>query len=94
MSFIFLPNPLLDFQLRTVSAKDTYDAALKILAAAQALCPIGETGELYDSLHAEKGPVGISYVIAGTDHWIFPEFGSWNYGPEPYLRPALDSVKL
>lgn len=90
---IFIPNPLMDVQIRAVAADNTMEVANKILAIAQELVPV-DTGDLYRSLRTEPGPLGVSYVIAGTDHWIDPEFGSWNYPPEPYMRPALDRVQI
>lgn len=30
-----------------------------------------------------------SFVIIGTDHWIYPEYGTRYMAAEPYMRPAL-----
>jgi hypothetical protein len=90
---VFIPNPMFEHSIRIVAAEDTMAVANEILANAQDLCP-QDTGDLLDSLHAEPGELGVAYVIVGTDHWIFPEFGSWNYPPEPYMRPALDMVRI
>jgi len=69
------------------------DVAQQALARAQSLCPV-DTGELRDSLHIEDAPDGGKRVVAGTDHWLFPEFGTSEMAAEPYLRPVIDDLGL
>jgi hypothetical protein len=63
------------------------------LAVAQQLVPV-DTGELLDSLHIEDAPDGGKRVVAGTDHWQFPEFGTFDDEAQPYLRPIVDAIGL
>lgn len=52
-----------------------------------------DTGELKDSLHIVKeGPV--RRIVAGTDHWFFPEFGTSTSPEQPYLRPIVPFLRL
>jgi HK97 gp10 family phage protein len=53
----------------------------------EALCPV-DTGELLASIKVEAVS-DTAYVFVGTDHWIFPEYGTVNQRAQPYIRPAL-----
>lgn len=43
-----------------------------------------DTGALKASIHVRGNK-----VVVGTDHWIYPEYGTENMRAEPYMRPAL-----
>lgn len=43
------------------------------------LCPIGETGELLDSIHDTHPEPLVGRVNVGTQYWDMLEYGSW-YG--------------
>lgn len=46
-----------------------------------------DTGQLRASIRTlQAGQHG--YVVTGTDHWIFPEFGTRYQAAQPYIRPA------
>jgi len=69
-----------------------HEAAEEMAEVARQNAPV-DTGELRDSIHVEDEGEG-SRVVVGTDHWIFPEFGTVDMAPEPYMRPAVDQVGL
>lgn len=52
-----------------------------------------DEGELQDSLHVEKdGPN--RRVVAGTDHWLYNEFGARTDPGQPFLRPIIPALGL
>lgn len=51
------------------------------------------TGEMRDSIHTEETDDGWQIVI-GTDHWIFPEFGTIYQAPQPAMRLVIDELGL
>ena len=51
------------------------------------------SGELLASAELIHLPDGGQRLQVGTDHWIFPEFGTSDMAAEPYLRPTLDELK-
>ena len=55
---------------------------------AERFVPI-DTGELHQSLHTEYPRPLVGQVWVGTDHWIYPEYGTRYMKAEPYMRPAL-----
>jgi HK97 gp10 family phage protein len=55
---------------------------------AERFVPI-DTGELHQSLHSEFPRPLVGRVWVGTDHWIYPEYGTRYMKAEPYMRPAL-----
>lgn len=47
-----------------------------------------DTGDLKSTIEPEHlGRTGRVWV--GTDHWIFPEYGTRYQKAQPYMRPAL-----
>ncbi len=54
-----------------------------IAADARRRAPV-DTGALVASVGAEPGR-----VTAGTDHWLYPEYGTRYQAAQPYMRPAL-----
>lgn len=93
-SFVFVPNPRLEADIardRSVRAA-MLEAAEAAAEWARDHVPV-DTGELQGSIHAEATDEG-ARVVAGTDHWIFPEFGTSEMAPSPYLRPSIDGVGL
>ena len=51
-----------------------------------------DTGELMESIHDEdaSGPGLVARrLIAGTDHAIYPEYGTSKMKAQPYFRPPL-----
>lgn len=47
-----------------------------------------DTGELKASKRVVHQGLA-SFVVIGTDHWIFVEYGTRYMAAEPYMRPAL-----
>lgn len=89
----FIPNPLAGEIAKLQAAPHIQEVAEEGLALAQAHVPV-DTGELLDSLHIEDIPEGGKRIVAGTDHWQFPEFGTSDQAAEPYLRPLIDELGL
>lgn len=89
----FIPNPLAGAIAKLMAAPAVSEAADEGLALAQAHVPV-DTGELRDSLHIEDGPDGGKRVVTDSDHWVFPEFGTSEMAPQPYLRPIIDELGL
>ena len=50
-----------------------------------------KTGRLADSIHVDRTGVGAS-VVASERYAIYIEAGTRNTLPQPFLRPAMDSV--
>ena len=61
---------------------------LDVATDAERFVPI-DTGELHQSIHSEFPRPLIGQVWVGTDHWIYPEYGTRYMKAEPYMRPAL-----
>jgi HK97 gp10 family phage protein len=92
----FIPNPnfIHDLLNEAPAQHMMDDFAQQGLEAAQRLVPV-DTGELRDSLHIEDGEAeGSKRIVAGTDHWQFPEFGTSTQAAEPFLRPIIDELGL
>lgn len=85
-------NPLLAAEIAKEVKPGVHDAAEAVADDARAHCPV-DTGELLDSIEVVDTDDG-SQVIVGTDHWIYPEFGTVNMAAEPFMRPAIDDVGL
>ncbi len=90
---MFIPNPLAAEIVKVEAQPYIADVAEQGLEVAQRLVPV-DTGELRDSLHVEDAPDGGKRIVAGTDHWQFPEFGTSEMAAEPYLRPIIDELGL
>lgn len=95
MATTFIPSPtlekdILEEPLLEHGMKDLAEQGLEI---AKRLVPV-DTGELQDSLHVEETENGGQAIVAGTDHWQFPEFGTSEMAAEPYLRPVIDEIGL
>lgn len=48
-----------------------------------------DTGELKTSVKPRYPSWRMGRVWVGTDHWIYPEYGTRYMKAEPYMRPAL-----
>lgn len=92
----FIPNPLfvqeilhgpvLDNSLQEI-AEEGLRIGLSLVAR--------DTGELADSMHVEDNPDGPGKrIVAGTDHWLYPEFGTSDMPAQPYLGPIPDALGL
>lgn len=90
----FRPNPSFLAKLVTTVQFNRYmdrvgEAGLEI---AKSLVRVDE-GDLKASLHVEKeGPS--RRVVAGTDHWLFNEFGSQSDPGQAFLRPIIPALRL
>jgi hypothetical protein len=92
---IFVPDPTLwkQIQVDPGIGRSMERVAQEALRVAQNLAPVGETGDLKQSLHIEAGEGNSVSVVVAVDYWLFPEYGV-NQPPQPYLRPALSAVGL
>jgi len=69
------------------------ETAEEVLSIAQQLAP-EDTGELRASGHLEpKNNNEIQQVVFDAPHARFVEFGTSKMGAQPFLRPAIASVK-
>jgi len=66
-------------------------AADMIADVASGMAPLGATGDLKASIHAESQGDG-SYHVVMLWRGIFIEFGKQGYAPHPFMRPAADSI--
>lgn len=90
----FIPNPLAESIAKELAADDIADIAEQGLEIARRLVPV-DTGALRDSLHLEDADEeGGKRIVTDSDHWIFPEFGTSEMPPQPYLRPIIDTLGL
>lgn len=81
MSIRMNPAALAEIMLR---AQHLQEQALEEIAQdARRMAPV-ETGRLRASIKVEGDKVTV-----GTDHWIYPEYGTENMHAQPYMRPAL-----
>lgn len=93
---VFVPNPSV---VRQILADDEVQRSIEEVAEeglkfAQQHVAV-DTGELYDSLHIEDGDTpGSKRVVAGTDHWLYEEFGTSDSTGQPFLRPMIPALGL
>lgn len=92
---IFVPNPAYpELALRDPATKKYVEGLLKEVAEkARALAP-EDTGALKASIGYEMNSrKAEGQVVADVPYAAFVEFGTdWPTPPQPYLRPAMDSV--
>lgn len=93
MANAFFPSPIAEQLAKLAAAPHVASVAEEALADAQAHCPV-DTGELRDSLHIEELPDGGKRIVVGTDHWVFPEFGTSEMPAQPFMRPVIDDLGL
>ena len=67
-------------------------AAEAVADRARSLAPV-RTGELRGSITTKEMSDGSVAVGATAPHAAVVEYGSSRRAPQPYLRPALDSLK-
>ncbi|MEN3329016.1 MAG: hypothetical protein V7638_3823 [Acidobacteriota bacterium] len=91
--------PELRRSLRPRAEKILDDAATQIASLARQLCPVGETGNLRDSIAIEtysghRPGFGVAKsVVVGMFYAPYVEFGTVNSPAQPFLMPAFESVK-
>lgn len=56
---------------------------------ARRLVPV-DTGELKESIEFHMTGETTGELTAGTDHAMFPEFGTVDQAAQPYMRPAVE----
>jgi HK97 gp10 family phage protein len=91
----FIPNPNIEREIKTDSGVREMldDLGEQALDEAQSLAPVA-TGALRDSLAITRLDEGGVRLSVNVDYWLFPEFGTVNMPPEPYLRPTLTALGL
>lgn len=89
----FIPNPLAGVIAEEMAQPHIESVAEEALRLAQDHVPV-DTGELRDSLHIEDAENNGKRVVVGTDHWLFPEFGTSEQAAQPYMRPVIDELGL
>lgn len=77
-------------KIRRAAPEMSKQTAAKVLAFAQNIVPV-DTGELLSSGHIEQDG-DTYYVVFGTDHCWYVEFGTMYMAAQPYLTPAVESV--
>jgi hypothetical protein len=94
---VIILDPNLSSQVEALVAEGDgpVTMALKIVAAAQSLAPLGNTGLYRDGIHAKKTPHG-ARVLASDNKSSWVEFGipSHNQPAQFVLRRAAESVGL
>lgn len=93
MPTYFIPSPLAPIIAKLLAEPEVENAAEEAANWARDHCPV-DTGELQDSIEVIDGPEGGKRIIVGTDHWIYPEFGTSSQAAQPFLRPSVDAVGL
>lgn len=93
MAVTFIPNPTLPAQ---VKIDPGVGAALAVVGS-EALAFVVDhapvlTGRLKNSIRQESIPGNGQRISVNVDYWLFPEYGTVNMDPEPYLRPALSAI--
>jgi HK97 gp10 family phage protein len=93
---IFIPNPLLEFEVVRTPEVHLLVASLaqEVAGRASAKAP-RRTGRLAASLRVENAGLGQAaeaQVIADTPYSGFVEFGTSDTPAQAFLRPALDGV--
>lgn len=74
------------------------EAGEKIVSIAKGLAPV-KTGALRDSIdylvvYNESGGKHELLIQVGESYGIYQEFGTRNIPPHPFIRPALNAVKV
>lgn len=62
------------------------------LPVAKQLCPVGETGQLRDSINYEVNPRQVR-VFADKEYASFVEDGTSLQKAQPFMRPARDKTR-
>ena len=93
-SIVFVPNPLLETAIKMDPGVQAGMARVGDVALAELRSRIPVlTGALLASARIERVN-GEQRLVVGTDHWLFPEYGTSKMAPEPYLRPTLTALGL
>lgn len=92
----FVPNPRVAI---AILADPGFQARMELigqegLEQAKERAPVGETGNLRDSLKVERLSNGGRRISANVDYWGFVEFGTSDTPAQPYLRPTLTALGL
>lgn len=95
MPGLFIPNPNMEREIKSDSGvkhamDEVGDAGIEEL---RARIPV-LTGELLASAEVVRLAEGGQRLQVGTDHWLFPEFGTEFMPAEPFLRPTLTALGL
>lgn len=88
------------FRQRTTSILDAQERAANRTGQwaannARVLCPVGETGDLRDSIDFTVRRTQTAFAIvvyAGAEYSGFLELGTVNMSARPFLRPVLDKI--
>jgi HK97 gp10 family phage protein len=87
-----VPSPFLARRVAEIAKPGIHNIAERGAEVAKGNAPV-DTGEMRDSIHVEDTDEG-SQVVVGTDHWIFPEFGTIYMAAEPFMRPLIEELGL
>lgn len=79
----------IEAQIYREAAAANEDAARAVLQEAKARCPV-DTGRLRDSLEYSSSKDGFT-VGSPLERSIYPELGTRNQVPKPYLVPGVQS---
>lgn len=92
----FLPNPRVALAILADAEFQARMEAIgrEALEEAKQRAPVGETGNLRDSLKVERLTNGGRRVSANVDYWGFVEYGTSDTPAQPYLRPTLTALGL
>jgi HK97 gp10 family phage protein len=79
-------------KLQALGDKYVADVVLpKVEASAKRIVPV-DSGDLHDSIHTEVTSEGM-FVVADEEYASHVELGTSKMAAQPYLRPALYSLK-
>jgi HK97 gp10 family phage protein len=67
-------------------------AAMDIQAHAQGRAPV-DTGTLKNSIQAVRVGAAHWRVVVGADYGVYVEYGTYRMAAQPYLRPAVQTVR-
>jgi HK97 gp10 family phage protein len=85
----------IDTALKTGMSKNIEEMAKEIAIEAARIVPI-DTGALCDSIRYEKIDEETAEIYAGypdkAEYAAYVEFGTRKMDPQPYMRPAADTV--
>lgn len=92
----FVPNPRVAIAMLADAEFQARMEAVGVVALEEAKqrAPVGETGNLRDSLKVERLSNGGRRVSANVDYWGFVEYGTSEMSAQPYLRSTLTALGL
>lgn len=92
-------NPRIEVEIRTdlkfqAAIEEVGREGLEFAETHVPYDPLSNEEHIRDTLRIERTAEGGRHIVAGTDHWWVPEFGTEDQAARPYLRPLITALGL